>query len=236
MTELFESCEICRSNDWKHVYEGKVREGSHGRLSAEDAVVAECARCGVQRLNEQACAEEELYESEAYRRLLNEPEDAAGFFREHDVLQLRNLTVLWPDSLRSRVVADIGCGAGSFLDHVCGLSGEAIAVEPCRAYHESLRERGYRVYGLTPEAAVDWSGRVDYAFCFSVIEHVPNPLAFLREVRALMAPGGRLVVSTPNREDVLMALGGDVYRRFFYRTVHRWYFDQRAFARSEERV
>ena len=32
-------------------------------------------------------------------------------------------------------------------------------------------------------------------------------------------------MSTPNRRDVLMDLLPDAYPAFFYRTVHRWYFD-----------
>jgi len=40
-----------------------------------------------------------------------------------------------------------------------------------------------------------------------------------------LSPNGCLLVSTPNRNDILMELLGDEYKQFFYRTVHRWYFD-----------
>ena len=229
MREIFQPCEICGSDRWLPQYQGKVRDGAFGSLSQDDCVVARCQRCGVDRLHEGACKDSDIYETEAYRRLIQEPEDVDGFMAKHDVTQLRNLTFLWPESLRSKRIADIGCAAGSFLDHVSCLAGEIIAVEPCREYHESLRQRGYKVYALAEEAAKDRAGKIDFAFCFSVIEHVGNPMVLLEEIRDLLAPGGKLLVSTPNRRDIMMALKTPEYPRFFYRTVHRWYFDVDSF-------
>ncbi|MBW1804093.1 MAG: class I SAM-dependent methyltransferase [Deltaproteobacteria bacterium] len=226
---MFQSCEICGKADWQTQYQGRVRDGSFGNLSEDDCIVARCGECGVERLNESGCKNSDIYETEAYRRLLKEPDDVDGFMAAHDAIQLRNLIYLWPESLRSKVIADIGCAAGSFLDHVSGLARKIIAVEPCKVYHESLDERGYQVYAFTNEAAEDWAGRCDFSFCFSVIEHVDNPRTLLEEIRSLMAPKGKLIVSTPNRRDIMMDLKTPDYPRFFYRTVHRWYFDVDAF-------
>jgi SAM-dependent methyltransferase len=77
---------------------------------------------------------------------------------------------------------------------------------------------------------LDWAGQVDFAFCFSVIEHIQNPRVFLKEIGELLAPEGKLLLSTPNRRDILIDLKGETYVRFFYRTVHRWYFDRDSFA------
>src|SRR5262249_23388197 len=57
-----------------------------------------------------------------------------------------------------------------------------------------------------------------------VIEHVADPRAFLTEIRELLARQGTLLVSTPNRQDILMDLLPVDFAAFFYRTQHRWYF------------
>ena len=92
---------------------GPVRDGSFGRV-VEGAVVAECGKCGVERLDEGACHDESLYVDEAYRKLLDEGVDAPSFLAEHDPLQLRNVMVLQPHRIRNRVVADIGAAQEAF--------------------------------------------------------------------------------------------------------------------------
>ncbi len=220
--DSFRTCEICGSTDWREAYRGPVRDGAFGRLTAP-TIVARCGHCGVERLAETSTKDDDFYKGTEYRSALNEATDAVGFFAEHDRLQLQNLQQLWPETLRGKTIADIGCAAGSFLDHVKGLPARAIAIEPCIPYHRSLSERGFEVYaspsGMNDPASVDW------AFSFSVIEHVGDPKSFLTDIRAMLKPGGRALISTPNRADVLMSLLPDTYPSFFYRAVHRWYFD-----------
>ena len=220
----FGPCEICGATDWRVVYEGSVRDGAFGKLTQETAV-AECGGCGIQRLSEASCHDLEFHESEAYRKSLNERTDAESFFATHDRLQSERLTVITPHHLRNHVVADVGCGAGSFLDHISGVAREIVAIDPCVEYHESLSKRGFHVFSYATEAKLENSGRVDTGIAFDVIEHVENPRAFLTDIRELLSPDGRLYVSTPNRNDILMEIASETYRPFFYRVHHRWYFD-----------
>jgi 2-polyprenyl-3-methyl-5-hydroxy-6-metoxy-1,4-benzoquinol methylase len=211
-----------------------VRNGVFGQLTSSDAAIGRCLGCGVERLDEAHCYEDSLYAGAHYRQLLGEGTDADSFFAEHDILQLQNLSALWPDSLRGQVIADVGCAAGSFLDHVAGLAAETIAVEPCIGYHESLRARGYSVFPYAADAATSLGRRVDIATSFSCIEHVRDPRSFLAEIGTMLKPTGQLLVSTPNRADILMDLLPNDYPSFFYRSVHRWYFDVTSFARCAE--
>ena len=74
------------------------------------------------------------------------------------------------------------------------------------------------------------------AFSFSTIEHVTDLRVFLSEIRALLSSEGKLLMSTPNRGDVLLELLPEDYSRFFYRTVHRWYFDTSSLAICAEKA
>ena len=229
-TEYNRDCELCGTSKWRTVYQGPVRDGSFGNVTPEAHRIYQCGHCGIQRLEESACKDDSFYAGKKYRQLLGESSDAQGFWAKHDIHQLRNLNALWPHAIRNRVVADIGCAAGSFLDHLSGLTARSLAVEPCREYHPSLRQRGFEVYDSIANARSDYEQQVDLAVSLATIEHVDHPLNFISEIRELLKPGGLLMVSTPNRRDVLMDLLGDDYHRFFYRTVHRWYFDMQSLA------
>lgn len=230
---MFQPCEICGINDWHFFYEGPIRTGSFD-TQTEGGKVALCGGCGVARLDEQFSIEVTAYEGDDYRIAMAQGLEVEDFFSHADPTQIHNLSAFWPLTLRGQVIADIGCGAGSFLDHVSGLADKVIAVEPTKRYHNSLRHRGYEVYSYAADAVKSHPEGVDLAVTFQVIEHVLNPRTFLTEIAALLKPGGALFIATPNREDVLMKLLPEEFPAFFYRTAHRWYFDRSSLRRCVE--
>jgi 2-polyprenyl-3-methyl-5-hydroxy-6-metoxy-1,4-benzoquinol methylase len=170
-------------------------------------------------------AEEVDYTSSEYRELVDGSASPEHYHALHDAEQVDKLRLLGTDLIRGKVVADIGCGAGSFLDLVKGMADATLGIEPAQGYHVAVRSKGHTVFPSCADAAGEWRGRVDVGVCFSVIEHVDDPVALLREIRALLRPGGTLLVSTPNLRDWLLELLPAEYGAFFYRTVHTWYFD-----------
>lgn len=224
------NCEICGGCDWHVVHRGAIRDGAFGSVR-EDGLVIRCGDCGVDRLAERCCPSSSFYEGDEYRSHLAQSVNAECFFDAHDELQIFTLETLWPRRLRGRTIADVGCAAGSFLDHVAGLAGRLLAIEPSTIYHESLRARGYTVYSYAADAQTSERESVDIAVTLQVIEHTLDPRAFLADIRPLVGSNGLLLVSTPNRNDLLMKLLPDEYPEFFYRTVHRWYFDADSLAR-----
>jgi 2-polyprenyl-3-methyl-5-hydroxy-6-metoxy-1,4-benzoquinol methylase len=227
------SCPICGANDWNERYRGPIRDGAYGK-TLEGAVIYHCGNCHVERLDEQFCLRDDAYEDGAYRPHLGQTHDLAAYHASNDELVRFTMEVLWPSSLRGQTIADIGCGGGSLLDHLKGLPKTALAIEPDHAWALSLQERGYCWYHGTDEAAADHLGRVDMTLSIQVIEHVNDPRAFLAGIARLLKPDGLLVLSTPNRDDILMDLLPDDFPPFFYRSQHRWYFTAAALARCCE--
>jgi 2-polyprenyl-3-methyl-5-hydroxy-6-metoxy-1,4-benzoquinol methylase len=223
-------CGICGASEWTRVYEGPIRDGVFGR--ERGGIVERCIACGVEYLASPDGLSDEAYGDDTYRRLVGEAPDAESFFASHDEELLRTIPLLPQESLRGRRIADVGCAGGSLLDVFRGIAKETIAVEPAAFYHDSLRARGHMVYGDLGAAVDDRAGSVDLVVCLSVIEHVREPVQLLADMRRLLAPGGTVVVSTPNRADLLLAVGCEPYRRFFYRVVHRYYFDAASLGRA----
>ncbi len=224
MTEFnFPACPICGNTDWALVHSGLVRNGSSGEEIGSE--VRRCGKCQVDRLAESACLDHSAYESEKYRRHLDQDHDVKKHFASHDDLVRFTMEVLWPRSLRNKVVADVGCGGGALLDHLRGVAETLLAIEPGTSWSGSLRDRGYHWYSSCADAALRWGGKVDFVLSTQVIEHVDDPRQFLSGIAELLAPGGIAVVSTPNRRDILMELLPDEFPSFFYRSQHRWAFD-----------
>lgn len=230
----FPPCACCGAEEWRTVFEGDIRAGSPGSWVA--AKIGRCGTCGVDRLQESRALNHDAYQSEDYRSFLDQDHDVHKHYQAHDELAKFALDALWPTSLRGKVVADVGCGGGALLDHMSGLAGEIVAIEPALPWSHSLKERGYSWYPDAASAAGDWGGRIDVLFSTQVIEHVEEPRAFLEEIGALLAPGGIAIISTPNRDDILMGLLPDSFPQFFYRVQHRWAFDGRSLQNCAERA
>ena len=216
-----ERCGICDGKDHDVLYHGPIRTGRFGSYSAERRTVWRCLRCGAGRLPGATVD----YESGEYRTLVDGGDTIEAFRRLHDAEQAEKLRRLGTDRLRDAVCMDVGCGGGSFLDLVKGFARTTIGIEPTPSLRSALSAGGHLAFSYCAEVPREWSGRVDVAVAFSLVEHVPDPVGLLQDVHRLLAPEGRLLVSTPNRRDWLLELLPDDYARFFYRQVHRWYFD-----------
>jgi len=95
---------------------------------------------------------------------------------------------------------DVGCGDGSFIlrvkdqfEEVFGLDISPIAVELCRKNGIKASQ-----INLNEQTIPYPDGFFDTIVSLEVIEHVFNPLSFLKEIHRALRPGGTLIISTPN--------------------------------------
>jgi 2-polyprenyl-3-methyl-5-hydroxy-6-metoxy-1,4-benzoquinol methylase len=94
-------------------------------------------------------------------------------------------------------VLDFGCGIGLVCDWVdedryVGVDVDARVLEFAKKRHPKARF-------LTPDAMDAIAGeKFDTVVGLAVIEHLPNPLGFLKDAAGSLAKGGRIVLTTPN--------------------------------------
>jgi SAM-dependent methyltransferase len=209
------------------LYHGPMRAGRFGCVTAEPRTVWRCVECGAGHLP----AASVDYESSDYRQLVDGSDRVEDFHRLHDAEQAEKLRALGTAGLRDAVLLDVGCGAGSFLDLVKGFCRATIGIEPTPSLRAAVEAKGHRAFPYCADVPDAWVGSADVAVAFSLVEHVEDPIALLRDIRRLLKPRGRLLISTPNRRDWLLEILPEEYAAFFYRIVHLWYFDAQAVER-----
>lgn len=125
---------------------------------------------------------------------------------------------------------DAGCGAGLAAEalakrgfDVLGLDAAGAAIAAAQAHAPAglaLRYRASRLEELLEEGA-----RFPVVTCLEVIEHIPDPAAFLTLLAQAVAPGGLLLMSTLNRTPralVTAKWGAEYVLRLLPVGTHDW--------------
>lgn len=218
--------DICPNEPVRKLYEGVIRNGSWGDFTSEAYEVYQCLGNEIAFLHPFPRID---YEGTEYRELVNKSAKIESFFDSYDRLQPMHLSLFADLVERGMVVADCGCGGGSLLDYLSGLAKQTVAIEPLKTYHDSLKERGHHTFSSIAQARQQgFEKGVDLALSVHVIEHTENPVEYLRDIRALLRPGGKVYVHTPNLNDILMKIAFDAFAPFNFRTQHNYYFTDKS--------
>ena len=221
MNNTLNSCQLCGNPGCKLVYKGKIRGGKFGIWTQDNYSVLKCSNCNGSFLLEDAF---DNYSSEEYRRDYNASSDIESYYASHDSEQISRVEKIGIDLLRNKIVLDYGCGGGAFLDCIKGVAKKTIGIEPFIGYHNQLKKNGHEVFSDFSHVPNNHGNEVDIVVSYGVIEHVKDPIGYLRNCFSILKVGGYLFIETDNANDILLIHKKNVFQEFFFRTVHKWYF------------
>src|SRR5690606_802662 len=130
--------------------------------------------------------------------------------------------------LAGKRALDVGCGAGLLCEPLARLGADVTGVDAAPANVEAAalhaRGSGLDISYRHGELAALGLGTFDLVTCLEVLEHVADKPAFVAELARHLAPGGLLVLSTPNRTAAsrLLLVGAAEAVGRIPRGTHRW--------------
>lgn len=216
-------CTLCHAKECKSIYFNPLRRGSFGKVTQQKYHVWFCQNCGVHFLED--ILPGDYYDSPQYREEYNDTLDVSKFYQEYDANDTQKIAKIGLHAFRDKSVADFGTAGGTFLQALHGVAKMTIAIEPSKHFHPTLQKTNTHVFSYGKELCQ--SGiKIDVATSFDVIEHVSDPVTYLREIYDALESGAKLYLKTPNHEDIIHAMIPEAYDAFNYRTAHLFYFNK----------
>lgn len=150
----------------------------------------------------------------------------------HDLNPVRTAYIAARASLREAKLADVGCGGGLLSEslaragaQVTGIDLGSKVIQIAKLHlHESQLQVDYRVQSSS-ELAASEAESFDVVCCMEMIEHVPDPAALVRDLAAMLKPGGQLFMSTLNRTPAAFGaaiLGAEYITRMLPKGTHHY--------------
>jgi 2-polyprenyl-6-hydroxyphenyl methylase/3-demethylubiquinone-9 3-methyltransferase len=150
----------------------------------------------------------------------------------HDLNPVRAAYVGGRANLRGAKVVDVGCGGGLLSEALARAGANVTAIDlgakliEIAKLHlfESNLQVDYRVQSSDALAEVE-PASFDVVCCMEMIEHVPDPLVLIRDLAAMLKPGGQLFLSTLNRTPAAFGaaiVGAEYLMRLLPRGTHHY--------------
>lgn len=160
--------------------------------------VATCVNCGlVRRVEYDPAAIEQLYTEGTYyhdqlqKEVGHEPY-SDRYWHDYSVAAMR-----FPQLLREYRLLDVGCANGAFIAYARAQGMRASGLE----LNERMAQEAHERSGCPVHTS--WTtvrGEFDVITYLDVIEHVPDPQAEIDRAASFLAPGGILVLDTPDAD------------------------------------
>lgn len=170
----------------------KPNELRHDR--AIDLQVLGCNRCGFVQID--PLLEDEYYDdylmttTHSHQMQEYQQRQATDFVEQHDLVGKR--------------IKEMGCGDGSYLDHLRAAGALPSGIEPSRRFREIALKRGYEVEGgYVTATRLLQGGPYDAFVTRQVLEHVPDIHGFLSGIHLNIKPDGVGLIEVPSLEKAI---------------------------------
>lgn len=204
------NCTICGSNEV-----GLIHSGTR---DSNDANIYRCDDCGIVFSYPQL-GDDDYYISGEYRyeRRDGNPElDYAKTIVEAKV-RVEEISV----GRKSRVL-EIGGGAGAFASAIRYRVSNITVVEPFKVYRDYISDMGIECV----PSIHDINGEYDMVVMFHVLEHMKDPIGFIRDISNRTGGKSMFYIEVPNHDDAMIGIfKNQSYIDYYYQKAHLYYFD-----------
>ncbi len=221
-------CTLCNSKQVTYI-PNRIRNDNEGTYK-----MYRCEACETHFLYPKP-VEEQLkdyydgkFREEVHTQRYYDSEYLRGVFNRFFPEAVRRVERVKADLKPDDEVLEIGCSVGYFLVAIADEVKSVCGTEWDKKAQEYIRHCISDDRIAVSDDPGDYEKQFDKIFMFHVLEHIGDPLEFLKEVKRLLKPGGHLYIEVPNVDDILVkTYQCDAFKDFYYKKAHLYNFNEK---------
>lgn len=128
-------------------------------------------------------------------------------------------------------VLEIGCSVGYFLDTVSERVKSVCGTEWDKKAQYYIKNRLNNPNVSVSDNPEDFNKKFDKIFMFHVLEHIEEPITFLKNKKNVLKPQGKVYIEVPNVDDILVrTYSCDAFKNYYYKKAHLYNFNEKGLA------
>lgn len=165
--------------------------------------------------------EHNSYYEGTYRKEYQDSEVEERFLTDQGEALIR-LEKILDSSSKEKSLLEIGCGSGAFLSLANRYFNKVVGVELDVNTKNFLKHKGLDV---RPSLEKLGDCKFDLIVMFHVLEHLLDPVVFLRDMKNYLSNTGMIIVEVPNIDDALVSFYNiNEFKSFYFCSAHVSYF------------
>jgi len=230
---------VCRSC---HAPEDKQTvKGDHVYGGTNEQHFWKCSECDIIYLNPPMSEEEEerFYNQEFEKYMGNragvdmdwsEPE---AHFQSNQREVARRMPFLEKFVKAGHQVLEIGCSSGFMLSALKEKGADVLGLDPSGGFINFVQSKGIDVFQSLEDLKMNVKSKFDLIIHYYVLEHIRQPIDFIRQYMDLISPGGTMVFEVPCSSDPLIELYKiEAFDKFYWSVAHHWYFNKKSLSKA----
>jgi len=209
-------CILCSNENYTDIYP---------RTRDNDTIkVVACAHCGHVQLDR--LPSDDFYNDNQQLKRIYQTLDIEKLREKSSFDTNRRLELIGRQLDDRKSFLELGIGYGFLMEAAleAGLDIDGIEIgQERREATESRIGKEIYDYDMCSEDAKKLTKKYDYIMFFQVLEHVLEPIPFLRNIHEALEDGGQVVIEVPHYNDHMISIS-EPYRAFYYQEAHQSYY------------
>jgi len=126
-------------------------------------------------------------------------------------------------------ILEIGCSSGFMLLPFKKKGFNCVGIEPSGFFKKFLKKNNLEFYSNLEDFKKKNNTKFDLIWHFFVLEHMSDPIKFLKDQISLLKKNGKIIFEIPNYSDALHTQNNiKEFENFYWSIAHPWYFNEKS--------